>query len=35
MTMLEVKDLKVSYGMIEAINGISFVVNQGETVSLI
>lgn len=35
MTMLEVKDLKVSYGMIEAIKNISFEVNQGEIVSLI
>ena len=35
MTMLEVKDFKVSYGMIEAIKGISFEVNQGEIVSLI
>lgn len=35
MTMLEVKDLKVLYGMIEAIKGISFEVNQGEIVSLI
>lgn len=35
MTMLEVKDLKVSYGMIEAIKGIRFEVNQGEIVSLI
>ena len=35
MTMLEVKDLKVSYGMIEAIKGISFEVNQGEIVSII
>ena len=35
MTMLEVKDLKVSYGMIEAIKGIGFEVNQGEIVSLI
>lgn len=35
MTMLEVKDLKVSYGMIEAIKGINFEVNQGEIVSLI
>ena len=35
MTILEVKDLKVSYGMIEAIKGISFEVNQGEIVSLI
>lgn len=35
MTMLQVKDLKVSYGMIEAIKGINFEVNQGEIVSLI
>ncbi|MGY0837211.1 ABC transporter ATP-binding protein [Aerococcus urinaeequi] len=33
--MLQVKDLKVSYGMIEAIKGINFEVNQGEIVSLI
>ena len=32
---LEVKDLHVHYGKIEAIKGISFVVNQGEIVSLI
>ena len=32
---LEVKDLRVHYGKIEAIKGISFVVNQGEIVSLI
>lgn len=35
MAMLQVKDLKVSYGMIEAIKGINFEVNQGEIVSLI
>lgn len=35
MIMLQVKDLKVSYGMIEAIKGINFEVNQGEIVSLI
>ncbi len=33
--MLEVKDLKVSYGMIEAIKGISFEVREGEIVTLI
>ena len=32
---LEVKDLHVHYGKIEAIKGISFFVNQGEIVSLI
>ena len=35
MAMLEVKDLKVSYGMIQAIKGISFEVNQGEVIALI
>jgi len=35
MAMLEINDLKVSYGMIEAIKGISLEVNQGEIVSLI
>ena len=33
--MLEVKDLQVFYGMIQAIKGISFEVNEGETVVLI
>ena len=33
--MLKVKDLKVSYGMIEAIKGISFEVQDGEIVTLI
>ena len=33
--MLEVKDLEVYYGMIQAIKGISFEVNQGEVVALI
>ena len=33
--MLEVKDLRVFYGMIQAIKGISFEVNEGETVALI
>jgi branched-chain amino acid transport system ATP-binding protein len=32
---LEIKDLRVHYGKIEAIKGISFVVNQGEIVTLI
>jgi branched-chain amino acid transport system ATP-binding protein len=32
---LEIKDLRVHYGKIEAIKGISFVVNQGEVVTLI
>ena len=35
MAMLEVKDLQVYYGMIQAIKGISFEVNEGETVALI
>ncbi len=35
MAMLEVKDLEVYYGMIQAIKGISFEVNQGEIVALI
>ena len=32
---LEIKDLRVHYGKIEAIKGISFIVNQGEIVTLI
>ena len=35
MAILEVKDLQVFYGMIQAIKGISFEVNEGETVALI
>lgn len=35
MAMLEVKDLEVSYGMIKAIKGVSFEVNEGEVISLI
>ena len=35
MSMLEVKDLKVNYGMIQAIKGISFHVEQGEVIALI
>ncbi|KJY35060.1 ABC transporter ATP-binding protein [Streptomyces sp. NRRL S-495] len=33
--LLEVKDLRVSYGKIEAVKGISFTVNQGEVTTLI
>ncbi len=33
--MLEVKDLKVRYGAIQGLKGISFKINQGEIVSLI
>ena len=35
MSMLEVKDLKVYYGMIEAIKGVSFHVDEGEVIALI
>ncbi len=35
MAMLEVKDLEVYYGVIQAIKGISFQVNQGEVIALI
>ena len=35
MSMLEVKDLVVSYGAIKALRGISFDVNQGEVITLI
>ena len=35
MAMLEVKDLVVSYGAINALKGISFTVEQGEVVTLI
>lgn len=35
MAMLEVRDLYVSYGMIEAIKGVSFDVEQGEIIALI
>ena len=35
MALLEVKDLEVSYGLIKAIKGVSFEVNEGEIVSLI
>ena len=33
--MLSVKDLKVSYGMIEAVKGVSFDLFDGEIVALI
>ena len=33
--MLEVKDLRVNYGAVQALNGISLTVNDGEIVSLI
>ena len=33
--MLEIKDLEVYYGMIQAIKGISFEVNEGEVITLI
>lgn len=35
MAMLEVKDLQVYYGLIQAIKGVSFEVNQGEVIALI
>ena len=35
MSMLKVKDLKVNYGGIEALKGISFDVEQGQIVTLI
>ncbi len=35
MAMLEVKDLEVNYGVIKAIKGVSFEVNEGEVIALI
>ena len=35
MSMLEIKDLEVYYGVIQAIKGISFTVNEGEVIALI
>lgn len=35
MAMLELKDVEVYYGMIQAIKGISFEVNEGEVIALI
>lgn len=33
--MLEVKDLRVNYGVIESLHGINLTINQGEIVSLV
>ena len=35
MALLEVKDLEVYYGVINALKGVSFEVNEGEVVALI
>jgi len=35
MAMLEIKDIEVYYGMIQAIKGVSFEVNEGEVIALI
>ena len=35
MAMLEVKDIEVYYGMIPALKGLSFEVNEGEVIALI
>ena len=35
MAMLEIKDIEVYYGVIQALKGISFEVNQGEVIALI
>lgn len=35
MAMLEIKDIEVYYGMIQAIKGISFEVREGEVIALI
>ena len=35
MSMLEIRDLEVNYGMIAAIKGVSFDVNEGEVIALI
>ena len=35
MSMLEIRDLVVNYGAINAIKGVSFDVNQGEVIALI
>lgn len=35
MAMLEIRDLEVYYGMIQAIKGISFDVDEGEVIALI
>ena len=33
MAMLQVTDLKVNYGVIQAIKGVSFEVNEGEVIA--
>ena len=35
MALLKVSDLKVNYGVIQAIKGISFEINSGEVIALI
>ena len=35
MPMLEVRDLQVSYGAIQAVQGVSFEMDKGEIVALI
>ena len=35
MAMLKVNDLQVYYGVIQALKGISFEVNEGEVIALI
>ena len=35
MAMLEVKDLSVYYGVIQALKGISFEVDEGDVIALI
>ena len=35
MALLQVTDLKVNYGVIQAIKGVSFEVNEGEVIALI
>lgn len=35
MSLLEIKDLEVNYGVIKAIKGVSFEVNEGEIIALI
>ena len=35
MAMLEVQDLSVNYGVIQAVKGVSFEINEGEIVTLI
>ena len=34
MALLEIKDLEVNYGVIKAIKGVSFDVNEGEIIAL-